>query len=187
MEGAMKKSDVRRSYHQGSRGEPMVNVKWSPYWRDIVRKFNGTKAVGRLGEYTVHEFGDDAEFWAWAEDLYENHEDEAFHYPACRHERMGAFLIADEIAREVGWELAQELADEVWEKTRYSPKVYSAGRSGGWLVVTGLPDVEAWDAIDLARWACFQKEIEATVDDLDYQFIWHLHVNVYENLAAGFI
>lgn len=37
------------------------------------------------------------------------------------------------------------------------------GRSGGWLVVHGLKDVDEWDAIDLMRWAKFEKSIRAEV------------------------
>lgn len=42
-------------------------------------------------------------------------------------------------------------------------RVYQAGRMGGWLEVYGLKDLEYWDAIDVARWAKFQKAVKADV------------------------
>ena len=51
-----------------------------------------------------------------------------------------------------------ELADSEWG---------SAGRSGGWLVVTGLGDrddvCEHWDAVQVARWGRFVRLIKAEV------------------------
>jgi hypothetical protein len=43
-------------------------------------------------------------------------------------------------------------------------KVYSKGRSSGWLTVHGLPPVESWDAVDLARWRRFEREVESDVE-----------------------
>jgi hypothetical protein len=43
-------------------------------------------------------------------------------------------------------------------------KIYSEGRSGGWLVVEGLPDVETWNAVRVAKWAKFAKAVRADVD-----------------------
>jgi hypothetical protein len=48
----------------------------------------------------------------------------------------------------------------------YKVRVYSAGRSGGWLIVTGLPPVTTWDAIMLMRWAKFTK---AVTEDAKYR------------------
>lgn len=196
---------------------PALNVKWYPYLPAIVKKFKGTTATGPYvcavcgqprffhtgmahgqdwkatlaatsqlvtdhrfkpgGSYIVHEFGDDEAFWDWVERKMDD--GAASEYP------NGEFVVAEEIAREDGWERAQELADENWPER--TVKVWSSGRSGGWLIVEGLPDIETWDAIAVARWARFEAAIRATVEDLDYQFVWHLHVNVYENLAVGFI
>jgi hypothetical protein len=43
------------------------------------------------------------------------------------------------------------------------PRVYSAGRSGGWLIVQGLAPVEDWDAVMVARWAKFEKSVKADI------------------------
>jgi hypothetical protein len=40
------------------------------------------------------------------------------------------------------------------------------GRSGGWLVVLGLPPVEEWDAVMVSRWNKFQNDVR---NDVDYQ------------------
>lgn len=38
------------------------------------------------------------------------------------------------------------------------------GRSGGWLVVKGLPPVEEWDAVMVSRWAKFQRHVLADME-----------------------
>ncbi len=43
-------------------------------------------------------------------------------------------------------------------------KVYSAGRSGGWLEVHNLKDLEYWDAIDVMRWYRFQRDVLLDVE-----------------------
>lgn len=53
------------------------------------------------------------------------------------------------------------------ESAKYFPdeqiEVYSAGRSSGWLIVGGLPDVEDWDAVMLNRWAIFERDVKEDV------------------------
>jgi hypothetical protein len=36
-------------------------------------------------------------------------------------------------------------------------KVWFEGRSGGWAVVDGLPDLDEWDAVQLGKWRRFEK------------------------------
>jgi hypothetical protein len=80
-----------------------------------------------------------------------------------------------EKALEYAWESAQESFWEDWREMAneaeglpyfagYSVKIYGEGRSSGHLVVHGLPDVESWDAIILAKWAKFAKEVRADID-----------------------
>lgn len=154
----MKKSDVELRYDRGT-WRPTINVKWHPYMPGIIAKFE------RSERSAPHEFDNDAEFWEW---VHETLDDDAF---------TDDFDTAYEIARELGWEDAIDLAAEVLPQ---STAVWSDGRSGGWLVVDGLPDVESWDAIQLGKWARFVKGVQMILDDLDYQFIWHLNVNVWE-------
>lgn len=58
------------------------------------------------------------------------------------------------------WEQAQETAEFHLGK---GVTIYSEGRSSGWLVVDGLPDLESWDAIQLTKWAKFERSILAEV------------------------
>lgn len=62
--------------------------------------------------------------------------------------------------QECFWEDAQGVADHYLGK---SHKVYSEGRSGGWLIVDGLPETCDWDAVALHRWACFAQAIDRDV------------------------
>lgn len=91
-----------------------------------------------------------------------------------------AIELAFESACDLFWEDAQETADFF----KLGGKVYSEGRSSGWLVVHGLKDFESWDAVDLMKWYRFEKAIleevkyrtseEVMLDDIDVNK-WYLH------------
>lgn len=73
-----------------------------------------------------------------------------------------------ERALEHAWEAQCEMfwLDVPGEVERMLPagaKVYSEGRSGGWLAVHNLPDVERWDAVMLSKWRKVQKFVEQAV------------------------
>ena len=70
-----------------------------------------------------------------------------------------ALEFAWETAQECFWEDAQELARETFGKVR----VYSEGRSGGWLVVLDIGHPSEWNAVMIQRWGAFQRKILATV------------------------
>ena len=75
-----------------------------------------------------------------------------------------ALDFAFECNQEMFWnEYAQDIADNTFD---YSVKVYSAGRSSGWLIVEGLPEFETWDAVMLAKWRSFENKIDQLVEDL---------------------
>lgn len=181
------KADVERSYHQGFSGwdengrvdrKPMLNVKTYPWWPDA----QPFKTEG-------HEFSGDTEFWEWAE----------AHERDCDHgSETCPFNRAWEFACEDGWERAAEEANgdrghplmSGWtcrltprDRSYHDLGIWSAGRSGGWLVVEGLPNIEDWDAIMLARWRRFAKDVSDLVDDLPYQWIWQLHENFWQPIA----
>lgn len=63
------------------------------------------------------------------------------------------------------WEQAPEWAAELWPGYRLN--VFSDGRSGGWLVVEGLPPVEEWDAIMVGKWARLARYCR---DEIAYRF-----------------
>lgn len=80
-----------------------------------------------------------------------------------------------DMALEGGWEQLQSEAEDIFGDV----KVYSDGRSGGWAVVTGLPDVESWDAIAVGRWARFEKIARAIAADMPRAAVDLIHASVY--------
>ena len=60
-----------------------------------------------------------------------------------------------------GWYLSDVLDDVLGE---YDATAYATGRSGGWVVVDGLPPVDTWDAVMLGRWRRFEKMLKEAVE-----------------------
>lgn len=54
------------------------------------------------------------------------------------------------------------------------------GRSGGWVVVDGLPEIEDWDAIRLARWRKFERIARESAAGIPYQMLGNLYINEFE-------
>jgi hypothetical protein len=54
------------------------------------------------------------------------------------------------------------------------------GRSGGWIAVRGLPDVEEWDAVRLARWRRFERIARDIADGIPYQMLSLIEINDYQ-------
>ena len=145
----MRKADVRISYHNGTRGKPMVNVK--------VHVNTGPDALRAVVASDPAAFPDPL-FPAWLDTLTDDGRDAAW---------MAAL--------EDGW---NQLADDVGNAfPGYRAKVYSAGRSGGWAVVEGLPEIESWDAIQLGRWAQYAKWARQTADGVPYMMVDFLYHN----------
>lgn len=166
------KQDVQ--FHSDhSRVHPAVNIKWSGgAWFDW-----GSLHDFRTGKLP-HEYpeSDYPEFWAWFDSL----EDD---------EREQAFQTADECVREDVYGQFKEEAcellgirdDDAWQE----------GRQGGWFVFDyklnhdnwGHHVIESWDAIDLGKYRKIVKYADAYTErggECDYQFLWHLVVNVFE-------
>ena len=156
----MKKSDVETYYDHGTR-YPAVNVKHHLWFPDL---FNAFEGKGN------HEYSDDAGFWAWMHELYD---DDSF----------GSVDAADEWARATCWEQLQTEAEDIWPYR--SVIVYGLGRQGGHACVVNLPPVEDWDAIDVAKWAKFKRCAEQIAhEEYPYQFVWNLAVNVWAHIRA---
>lgn len=59
-----------------------------------------------------------------------------------------------------------------WEDAKFSAserfgsraKVFSAGRSGGWLIVDGIGHPDDWDAVALARWRGFERDCRRVME-----------------------
>ena len=82
---------------------------------------------------------------------------------------------------EDGWENLHTDAEEVFGT---GVKVYAEGRSGGWAVVHGLPEVETWDTIMVSKWAKFAKWARATADAVPEMMAELIAINVFEQWAT---
>lgn len=89
-----------------------------------------------------------------------------------------------EWAIESGRELIESDADLAYEGTAYTPRCSYDGRSGGHLVVDGLPDLDEWDAVLLGKWRRFEKWVAAIVDDQAYRMADMAWANMYEAAQA---
>ena len=101
----------------------------------------------------------------------------AEHFGCSEDQAEKASEYAFQAAQEQFWESVQDTAREILkDKTLL---VYSEGRSGGWLVVHGLDDLESWDAVAVTRWNKFEKAIRAEVDYVTSK------EHVFEDIAAN--
>lgn len=94
-------------------------------------------------------------------------------------------------ACESGWDMANDEAAEVFGPGH---RVYSEGRSGGWMVVHygtysrpqfDREDVDGWDAIALGKWRKFAKWIDAIVGDIPRVIAEDLYVNEFTPWAEA--
>lgn len=102
-------------------------------------------------------------------------------------DRFGCSEATAQKALEMAFECQQESFWETYDSEEMAyffpgnrnAQVYSAGRSGGWLVVEGLPDVEDWDAVMLGRWRRFEIAVNANVKYLtsDEQVLELIEIN----------
>lgn len=58
--------------------------------------------------------------------------------------------------------------------------LYRGGRSGGWVEVDGLPELEEWDAVRLARWRKFERIARAIADYVPAQMLHSIYLNEFE-------
>jgi hypothetical protein len=83
-----------------------------------------------------------------------------------------------ETCSEEGFQQARELAEETFGS---DVSVYSEGRSGGWLVVFGLPDPEEWDDEMRQKWAAFATQVRVIADDMPRAYLVNVYTNVFES------
>jgi hypothetical protein len=85
----------------------------------------------------------------------------------------------------------ESLIEDAREVLGPGVKVWQAGRSGGWLVVEGLPRLESWDAIALGKWRKWERYCRLAADDIPRAFLDSLYFNVFlpmleeTNVQAG--
>lgn len=96
------------------------------------------------------------------------------------HERAEEFAYVYGAVCEDLFEFGEERAREAFQPLGYDVKVWSSGRSSGWIVLDGLPDVEDWSPELRAAWEQFAKECEETLADIPYRVVWSLRANVWE-------
>lgn len=77
-----------------------------------------------------------------------------------------------------GFEYLECLAEEIFSNRHV--EVYADGRSGGWAIVEGLPPIETWDAIMVARWSRFAKAARQVADDIPRSMAELIYFNVWE-------
>ena len=65
-------------------------------------------------------------------------------------------------AQEAFWENWKD-ADELAQYFAEPVEVWQDGRSGGWLIVDGLPELDSWNAVRVAKWAKFQRDVHADI------------------------
>lgn len=145
----MKKDDITVRGHQQL---PACNVKvYKGPDGFLPLDLGGTRSLLPDGEWgPIVEHYTDPEFTLdWCERVLSDSELDRAFWQAC----------------EDNWDQLQTDAEEIWG---LHVKVYSEGRSGGWAVVQGLPDVETWDAVMVAKWARFCKWARQVADNVWY-------------------
>lgn len=103
--------------------------------------------------------------------------------PGLTHEWIAAHL-SDEQMDELFW----RVCDNEWVSLQsdaadiFGPgvTVEAEGRSGGWAVVHGLPDVEGWDAVAVAKWARFARYARQCADGVLEQMVYSIDCNEYD-------
>lgn len=63
-------------------------------------------------------------------------------------------------------------------------KIHQEGRSGGYMVVGGLPDIEHWDAKLLTEWDVFQRSCKSLVESVPEAMVWSVLANNQDELAG---
>jgi hypothetical protein len=161
-EAPITRDDVQRSYHRGQRGEPMLNVK--------VYSFDLPKGGAFAELVAEHELDSKlarlelSELRTLIEQYLEKHD-----WP------FGA-------ACESNFEYASDRAKEDFFPS-HNVKVWSAGRSGGWLLVDGLPDVDHWGPDLLTKWHEFAEFCKPLVADIPRASAWLVLANCQDELA----
>jgi hypothetical protein len=84
-------------------------------------------------------------------------------FKCTREDAERALGFAFESAQERFWDDIEGTAKEIFGK---EIQVFSEGRSGGWLTVHHLPQVEDWDAILVNKWSRFAKAVEEEIAHL---------------------
>ena len=152
----------------GGRSYPAANVKVRRYVGDVIRD-------ARNGEGNLDLGSDADEFLNWLEAEMDTGD--------CW-EKFGVW---EEAAAEDGFDDAQEYLRDAFD--RPTLKVYSDGRSGGWLYTMDLGSEETWEWIEAGpsepadfaqKWADFEKWAEQRAQDCADEAVTLIYLSVWE-------
>jgi hypothetical protein len=148
------RDDVQTHSDHFGPGRPAVNVK---VYRDLHDAWD---------EYVRDERQDEGFTLEWIEDNISDDQLDAIFWHACEAE----FEYLE------GWATSAE--DSLFPDDRVT--LHRAGHSGGWIEVEGLPDIEEWDAVRLARWRRFERIARDIADGIPIQMLSLIEINDYE-------
>jgi hypothetical protein len=150
------REDVQTHSDGFREGRPAVNVKVYRHYSDAWKEFQ--KQEEPDAGFTLE----------WIEDNVSDEQLDAIFWHCCEFE----FEYLE------GWATSKEPGDSLFPDDRV--KLWQEGRSGGWIVVDGLPDIDEWDAVRLARWRKFERIARDIADGIPYQVLSSVYINEYE-------
>lgn len=76
------------------------------------------------------------------------------------------------------------LQDDAFEIFGPWAKIYSEGRSAGWIIVDKITDIDEWDAIELGKWRRFERSAHAYVGQVPNEMFQLIEINVFDPWRA---
>lgn len=71
------------------------------------------------------------------------------------------------------WFSVESMAESVFGE---NIDIYQAGRSGGWLVVDGLPEITEWDDEMISKWGHFKELVKTEIDYQMSSEVWESNI-----------
>ena len=92
--------------------------------------------------------------------------------------------VSDDVLDSTFWHVCEfefeYLADYAPEILGEGITVSREGRSGGWAVVEGLPEIEEWDAVRVAKWRKFERIAKEIAAGVPFQILSSLYLNQFD-------
>lgn len=85
------------------------------------------------------------------------------------------------IACESSREMLQQDAHEIFGPWA---TLYSEGRSGGWIIVDKIRDIDDWDAVELGKWRRFERFADEYVANVPSEMLSLIELNVFQPWQA---
>jgi hypothetical protein len=151
------RDDVETHSDGYSPGRPAVNVK-------VYGSLESAWA-----EFVKDEQPDEGFTLEWIRENVSEETLDAVFWQTCEHEfdYLTAYATTDE--------------DAIFPAAQYGRiSVEREGRSGGWAVVDGLPEIEEWDAILLARWRKFERVAKGIAASVPLNMLGSIYLNEWE-------